>query len=85
MENFSLEPTVESSNIDKNIKLITQQREMRDISSQNGSTDERKKEIYNVSVKSVEEAKLPLDIDEYEKSLISLGECYFNTKFDKYK
>ena len=85
MENFSLEPTVESSNIDKNIKLITQQREMRDISSQNGSTDERKKEIYNVSVKSVEEAKLPLEIDEYEKFLISLGECYFNTKFDKYK
>ena len=67
------EPIVHSSNIDDNmqIKKVTQQREMRDILPQNGNTDESKKEAKNTSAKTIKETKLPLDIDEYENSLIS--------------
>ena len=68
------ESIVQLSNMDDNIQLITQQREMRDISSQNGNTDESGKETYNFSAKNVKETKLPLDIDEYEKLVISLRE-----------
>ena len=67
------ESIVQLSNIDDNIqvKKITQQRKMRDILPQNGNTDESKKEANNVSAKIIKETKLPLDIDEYENSLIS--------------
>ena len=76
MENSVAELTVQSSSIDDNIQLrkVTQQKEMRDISPQNENTDESKNETYNTSVKSVKESKLPLNIEEYEKLLISSSE-----------
>ena len=89
MENSVAELSVQSSNIDDDddiqLEEVTQRKGMRNISPQNGNTNENRMESNNTLVKSVKEATLPLDIDEYEKSLISLGECYFNTKFDKYK
>ena len=70
------ETIVQSSNIDENIQLeeVTKQSEMQDISPQNENTDESKNETYNTSVKSVKESKLPLNIEEYEKLLISSSE-----------
>ena len=85
MENILSDPTVQSSNIDDNVQLKTQHRERLKISSQNENTDESRKETYNVSVKSVNGTKLPLDIDEYEKLLISSRKFYFNIGFQEYE
>ena len=74
MDNSMAEPNVQLSNIDENIQLITQQSEMQDISSQNENTDESRQASYNTSVKSLKGTKLLLDIEEYEKLLISSSE-----------
>ena len=73
MENSMAEPILQSSNIGENMQLkkVTQQKERLEILYQNVNTDESRKETYNVSAKNVKETKLPLDIDEYENSLIS--------------
>ena len=79
MENSMTEPILQSSNIAENMQLkkVTQQRKMQVILSQNGNTDERRKEANNTSVKSLKDTKLPLDIDEYDKLLISQSEFIF--------
>ena len=80
MENYVAEPNVQLLNINDNmqIKKVTKQREVKNILSQNKNTDKSKKETCNISVKSVKEIKLPLDMEEYEKMLMSSREFCFN-------
>ena len=77
MENSVAELSVQSSNIDDDdiqLEEVTQRKGMQVISPQNGNTNESRMESNNTLVKSVKEATLPLDIDEYEKSLTSSSE-----------
>ena len=69
MENPAGEPTVQSSYIDE--EEITQPRELLEILFENDVVKiyESMNETGNVSVKSVKETKLPLDIDDDENVL----------------